>query len=135
MADHDPAEARSVRPTRAIPEIDGTAIASGAGGITTAVSPERAVVVPTTFVAATRTRSRKPTSDDDSCKLLDSAPATSSQTVPVASHRSQAIVVAPRNVQDPGVAVRIEPRRATPLTVGAAVLAGGGGDVGTTPLV
>src|SRR4051812_12968934 len=96
---------------------DGVAVTGRAA--TTAVGGLTAVAGPEAFAAVTATASRDPTSSVPTAYVDDVAPGIATQTAPRASHRRQLqpkLVGEP--VQVPGSAVRREPSRATPETVG-----------------
>jgi hypothetical protein len=59
---HVPRLRVSVEPSRAVPEIDGATVFTGAVGATVAVCAEVAVVAPAALVAVTATRMVEPAS-------------------------------------------------------------------------
>jgi hypothetical protein len=108
--------------------ITGAVALSGGRAATVPDGADRTVAEPAPFVAVTRTRRRNPTSSAVSGYVLDVAPGTSVQLVPVASQRTHWYAyVAWEPLHVPGSAVRVCPSRGVPEIVGGAVLSGAAG--------
>jgi hypothetical protein len=124
---HEPLFVVSVLPSTADPLITGSAVLVGAlVFVTVAVAFERADDDPSLFDAVTRTRSRLPTSFEVRTYVWSVAPEISAQLLPWVSHRlhrkSNEIGAVP--VQEPVVAVRVEPFTVEPLMVGSVLTSG-----------
>ena len=122
-----PVVAERVCPSRAVPEITGATVLTGAVGATTAVTAENADALPPPFVPVTRERSVPPTSAATAVYVEAVASGMSVHEAPAALQRCHwyVKVIVGEPVQVPFVVVRTWPSRAVPETTGMTVLTGG----------
>jgi hypothetical protein len=124
-----PFEAVSVCPSWTVPPIVGGDVFAGAAdiGCTTAVVAEKALVLPATLLAVTRTLIVVPTSALVTAYVELVAPGIGTQTNPDGSQLSHwsANVIGVVPVQVPFVALSVCPSTGVPDTVGEEVSAGG----------
>jgi hypothetical protein len=126
VGDHVPFETRSSSPTAAVPLSTGlTEFVGPDFASTTSLGSDGAPVLPSALPAVTTTRTAWPTSPVTSVYVFSVAPVMSPQPAPALLQRCHWYVnVVGLPDQVPFDAVSVEPSRAVPLIVGAAVFVG-----------